>query len=114
MKITVNKEYTAAAQFPAVKEKARDFKAAFTDNDLLRMFTEATDDHTIYGGEVIKCTVEAFAANYINNAVSYHVTIIVDAVTDFHRIRFFLDEKDDGYKVNTDEILLTHEIYRVA
>ncbi len=114
MKITINKDYTAVAQLPAVKEKARDFKAAFTDNDLLRMFTEATDDHTIYGGEVIKCTVEAFAANYQTDAASYQVTLIVDAVTDFHRIRFYLDETDEGYKVNTDEILLCHEIYRVA
>lgn len=113
MKITINKEYTTNAQLPTVKEKAHDFKAAFTDNDLLQMFTEATD-HRIYGGEVIKCTVEAFAANNSNNATSYHVFLIVDALTDFHRIRFFLDETDEGYKVNTDEILYSHEIYRVA
>lgn len=111
MKITVNKEYTAAAQFDTIKEKAREFKATFTDNDLLQKFTEATGDH-IYGGEIIKCTVEAFAMNDYVDAASFHVTMIVDGLTDFHRIRFFLDEKDGGYEVNTDEILLNHETYR--
>lgn len=113
MKITINKEYTAAAQLPAIKEKAHDFKAALTDNDLLQLFTEAADS-PIYGGEIIKCEVEAFAMNNVNDAASYHVTMIVDGLTDFHRIRFFLDETDSGYKVNTDEILLTHETYRIA
>ena len=114
MTIKMNKEYTTIARANTIKEKMRDFKAYFTDADLLRMFVETVGEDI--HGEIIKCTVEAFNANDYTDAASFYVQIIVDGIVDFHRVRFFIDEdKDTGtYAINPVGDLLTHEHFPMA
>lgn len=109
MTITIDKRFTLASQLPTIKEKIKDFKSYFTDNDLLRMYTESTAIDI--DGEVIKCTVSAFAANYVTNEASFMVEMIVDCLANFHRIRFYIDETEGTYAFNSDELLITHDLF---
>lgn len=112
MKITLNKEYTLASQVPSVKEKMKYFKAIFTDGDLLKMFCETTDANI--DGRIVECSVEAFASNEYTNDASFLVSMIVDRFIEFRRIRFYIDEDENTYRVNEDPILLSDERYRFA
>ena len=111
MKITLDKEYTAESQVPAIKEKMEIFKEKFTDNDLLRMFNEATD--TDINGRVVECTVEAYASNAINDDASFFVEIIVYCVAAFHVIRFFMDDNTGVHTVTAKDYLISHEIFHL-
>lgn len=112
MTTTINREYTKAEQLPNVKEKLNDFKIYFTDNDLLRMYTETAD--TNVDGTILKCNVEAFAANSINNDSAFYVQLIVDNFLEIHRISFFIDEHEGDYAMTKDEMLITHQRYNLA
>ena len=107
MTITIDKRFTLASQLPTIKEKIKVFKSYFTDNDLLRMYTESTAIDI--DGEVIKCTVSAFASNYVTNDASFMVEMIVDCLANFHRIRFYIDETEGTYAFNSDELLINHD-----
>lgn len=112
MTATINREYTTAAQLLNVKEKLNDFKTYFTDNDLLRMYTETADINV--NGTILKCKVEAFAANDITDDTAYHVQLIVDDFIEIHRISFFVDEREGDYAMTIDEMLITHQRYNLA
>ena len=109
MTIKINKEYTLASQLDTIKEKAHEFKTHFTEGDLLRMYVEATDAEV--GGEILKCEVKAFASNALYDDASFLVQLIVDDLSSFHRIRFYISEEDGAYAVNTDQALITHDLY---
>lgn len=109
MKITINKEYTLASQLDAINKKARYFKAVFTEGDLLRMFNETTgaDIH----GEIIKCTIEAFASNHCAEDASFQVEMVVDCSISFHRLRFYVNEQNGVHAVDANKLARVHEVY---
>lgn len=113
MKIKVNKDLTANFQMETVKEKAKEFKKTFSETELLDMYTAATDEYV--KGEILKCECEAFACNSFNFDISVAVEMVVwDKYRGADFLRFYVDETDAGFSVNSVEILLTHEKYRMT
>lgn len=109
MKITIDKKNTTISNLPNVKEKIKEFKTYFTDNDLLRMFNESTDRYV--GGEIIKCDIEAYSSSYLDDDVSFYVEIVLDEVVCFTRIRFFIDAKEGTFFFHDDIRTVTIRIY---
>lgn len=110
MTITIDMDNTLASQLAAIKEKIQDFKSLFTENDLLRMYTETTGEDI--DGEILKCKVDAFASNSFTTNSSFYIEIIVDDVTEFHRVSFFVDEDGDTFSICGNENLLVHFKYQ--
>ena len=69
MKIRINKEYTTIAQAPKVKADLAEFKARYTDGDLLNAFRDAADFWGCLAGDITSCTVEGMPAgtDFIKN-----------------------------------------------
>jgi hypothetical protein len=111
MKITLDKEYTTETQIPAIKEKMECFKEKFADNDILRMYNEATNSDIC--GRVVECTVDAYASNSITDNASFYIEIIVYCVAAFHVIRFFMDDNNGDHTVTNKDYLIHHEIFHL-
>ena len=101
MKIIIDKQYTTLAQLPIVKEKVKQFKASYSDRDLLNEFVSAMDDigryeYTSFIGEIVKCEVSAFPSDMITDKMSYSVYISIEGPWNFMKVHFYLAEKDSG------------------
>lgn len=105
MKITIDKLITPANLIPTYREKIKQFKAYYTDNDLRQMFERFTGIN-IYG-DIIKCDVEAFPVDRANDDAYFYVTIITDALTTFQRTRFYIVEQDGQYALDLTGIAET-------
>ena len=110
MKITIDKSLTTVSFMPTIREKIKDFKAYFTEYDLLRMFTEEFGYYV--SGDIIKCDVEAFQANSYSNEAHYMVSMIVDELVQFTRISFFIHAEDGTYSINPDKNTVQYRAYK--
>lgn len=87
MKTTIDTNY---ANMDFVKSDLKEFKARYTDGDLLREFLNATDGKTeLIGGvpQILKCTVEAFGSI----STSFVVNLIIDTNIYLYKIGFYTD-----------------------
>ena len=105
MKITMDKKFTEVYYMDQVKNDMKEFKARYTDGDLLRAFIDATGQWA--SGDIIKCDISAFTAGYLfDNVTSFCVNMIVDEYSSIVRLHFYVDMDltvdtrgyGDGYK----------------
>ena len=68
MKITVDLDLTTASKVAEVKADAKEFKAIYTDGDLLRMFLDSIPEEDSfeipYNPQIVYCNLEAFPGGY--------------------------------------------------
>ena len=53
MKITIDRHYTEDYMMARTKEQSKEFKEIYTENDLLRMFEQATGEQTGFVEEIV-------------------------------------------------------------
>lgn len=113
--VSVDKEYTSVAQYPFVKDKARDIRAAYTAGDFMRLYNNhvyAVTPHDQPGnylsGDILKCDVSVFPDNalFLNSDCTMAIEVITYETFRFTRLRFYL--KEDG-SIRDD--LITYERY---
>lgn len=90
MKISIDKNFTTLAQVEAVKEKAKEFKARYTDGDIRWNFEEQTEYNV--NGEILKCDVSVFPTSFLSEECNYEITLVIDGFIDFKKVHFFMDE----------------------
>ena len=88
MKTMIDKKYTDAGMLETVRASLKEFRARYTEGDLLRAFAEACGDHSFEADEIIKCTVTGFSTC---DQPWYSVEIITDGLINLHRVRFYTD-----------------------
>lgn len=100
MEIKLDKDYIRASKVKELKEMAKQFKATYTDGDLLRAFTDATEAYI--NGDVIAAKVECFEANSYSYGpeLSVRVELIVCNWSEFYRITYYAD---DALNVDTEQ-----------
>ena len=91
MKFTIVKGYTTLAQLPKVKEDCKEFKARYTDKDLLSIFCdEITDIDLPYGLSVLSANIEAFpGGSDFDNETAFHVELMAKGYKSFYVIRYY-------------------------
>lgn len=112
MKIKMNMSLISIAQQETVKMAMADFKAYFTEQDLVKIFAEKFDVDCY--GEVIKCDVEAFLINDWDEDSSFMVDIILRNSIKFFTLHFYVDEHNGMYSVNSDPLLHEMVEYKMA
>lgn len=111
MKISIDKNTVTLAQAAAVRADIKEFKARYTDGDLLRAFVDFTGIDAPSGGEVLKATAEAFCAC---GNTHFMVELYVFSFGRFCVCSFFCDM---GLTVDTEErdgglTLYSCDVYR--
>lgn len=105
MKTTINKNEIKPCNLSNIKTAGKEFKAAYTDGDLLRAYQDQTGDYANYG-EVLRATVELF--EYWDGRAGYLVELLTWNGCNFARISFFTDAL---LNVTTDPLLITADRY---
>lgn len=92
MKTKIDRDLTTLAQLGAVKDDLKEFKARYTDNDLLTAFVDVTNIVNPYGGDILSCEVEAFpAGSDFDNRTAFGVELVVRHANEFCVVRFYCD-----------------------
>ena len=84
MKIAMDKRFTMVGQVEKVREDMKQFKAAFTDNDLRCAYEDATNKSCY--GEILKTTVSAFSGTF---ETGFAVEMIIDSDYIIKKISFY-------------------------
>ena len=97
MKITIDKHFTTLEKHSRTKEQCKEFKVVYTDNDLLRLFSEATDNlHLTVCKEIISCELSAFPGGYAEtDETHYSVEIILKDWNAFYVIHFYISQSGE-------------------
>lgn len=116
MKCTINKEYTKLSQVQAVKNAIKDFKETFSENDLLRMYTENMGkDFYFHDGfyEILRVEADFFPMSDYTDDISTGLYIIIMGTTDFFKIHYYMDYVDGEWSFNNRDAntLTTFEMY---
>lgn len=119
MKITVEKEYTTLAALPKVKADMKEFKARYTDNDLLSAFWDAVEIDHPWGHNVISANVESFPGGTdFDNKTEFHVSLITHGWREFCEIDFYcnldltVDTRDLMF--SPGEKMYSQRVYKLA
>lgn len=93
MKITIKKEYTSKEFEAMIKAAIKEFKKAYTEDDLVREFDRQTETETPHWNyEVIKCNIEAFpSGNYYGNTPEFCVDMVLEMYEKFVKLHFYCD-----------------------
>lgn len=92
MKITVDKEFTNGYEMAQVKEDIKEFKARYTDGDVLNAMRSQTDFWGGYGEDIIKAEAKAFPAGWdFQNKTLFAVEMLIDGYNEMYKIRFYID-----------------------
>lgn len=103
MKITIDRNYTEAHMMERTKEQSKEFKEIYTENDLLRMFTEATGEITGFVEEIVYCRLSAFpGGSQETDETHYSVDMLIDTFRAMYKIHFYISQSGE---VDTREIL---------
>lgn len=94
MKITINKEYTEKYMMERTKEQAKEFKEAFTDGDLLRMFREAVGmESELWNLDIIRCNLSAFPGGTMETDENHYcVEMLCEGNDVFYKLRFYISQ----------------------
>ena len=116
MKITVNKEYTTISQAPAIKEAIKEFKARYTDGDLLREYRDQTGtDEKLWNFEALEITGESYpAGSYYGNAPAFTFNAILVNRSSFGIVRGFATiyfHCDMDLNIRTDDMPTGGKMY---
>lgn len=92
MKISIDKGMTTLEKLARTREQAKEFKAANTDGDLLRMFHDALEHYEI-SGDILRCDASAFPGGTMETDENhYAVDMIVMGYNSFWKIRFYISQ----------------------
>ena len=92
MKTKINREYTTIAQAEKVREDLKEFKARYTDGDLMHFYNDAVDDPRGYCHRIIEATVEGFPGGTdYNNETVFSVDLIAIDYSTVLKIHFYCD-----------------------
>lgn len=92
MKISVDKEFTTLELRDRVKEDLKEFKARYTDGDLIRAFIDATGKIDPYNTDILSCEVEGFPGGTdFDNETRFKVTIVSRGYGKFCEVGFYCD-----------------------
>lgn len=115
MKITVEKKYTTLEKLPQVKADMKEFKARYTDNDLLNAFVDATDIIDPYAADILRCDVEAFpAGSDFDDETHFGVEMVTFTYAKVCVLRFYVDMDltvDTRKAYLSDSMLYSCEVY---
>lgn len=92
MKITVDKRFTAEYQRDQVKADIAEFKARYTDRDVLDAFQAQSDCWKGWSQDIIRCNAEALPAGaYYGDVTVFSFEILLESEVCFVKIRCWLD-----------------------
>lgn len=115
MKITVEKQFTTLALLPQVKADMKEFKARYTDIDLLNAFIDATDIVDPYAADILRCDVEAFPAGTdFNDETHFFVEMVTFSYAKICVLRFYVDMNltvDTRRQYLSDDMLYSCTVY---
>lgn len=93
MKITIKKEYTTLDKVERTKQQIKEFKEAFTENDLLSMFMEAAGTDIGLVDEVVYCKMEAWpGGTQETDETHYSVDMMLDCYKAIYKIHFYISQ----------------------
>lgn len=94
MKITMDKDLTEKWMIDRTKEQMKEFKEAYTDNDLLRIFRDAINDDTLYHNyDIIRCNLRAFPGGWREtDETHYCVDMLLETYKEFVKLYFYIDQ----------------------
>lgn len=97
MKITIEKRLTTLDKLERTKQQAKEFKAMYTDGDLLRMFRDAVDGWEYgYSDEIIRCSLEAFPGGTMETDENhYSVDMVLEGFKRFTKIHFYISQSGE-------------------
>ena len=89
MKIKVDRNYVESYQLERVKEDMSEFKAMYTDNDILRALRDELDWHEGEVGDVVYMNVEAIDSGWAyGNVTHFVVSAMIDDRWSIYKVRF--------------------------
>lgn len=92
MTTKVDREYTTLAQVAQVRADLKEFKARYTDGDLMHFYNSATDDARGYCHRVVEAVVTGFPGGTdYGNETHFCVELIAVDYNDVLRIRYYCD-----------------------
>lgn len=96
MKTSIDKRYTTLEQADKVREDLKEFKARYTDGDLLRTFCDTFDLYPAHSREVLSVRVVAFPGGTdYSNETHFSVDIIAtddtNCVLGFCTMHYYCD-----------------------
>jgi len=97
MKITIEKRLTTLDKLERTKQQAKEFKAMYTDGDLLRMFRDAIDGWEYgYSDEIIRCNLEAFPGGTMEtDETHYSVDMVLEGYKRFTKLHFYITQSGE-------------------
>ena len=112
MKITIDKDFTPISRLKDLKAAIKDFKARYTDNDLVAAYQDAFDVSDGYGYDVLHTDISAFWDNATRSA-HYSVNIILwlprIAFVTYH---FYCNPDGASLNISEDSVLRDTVVYR--
>lgn len=96
MKITIDRKYTELDKMGRTKEQVKDFKEIYTENDLLRMFEDATGENFGFVEEIIYCRLSAFPGGLAEtDETHYSVDMLIDTYRSMYKIHFYITQSGE-------------------
>ena len=96
MTIKVDTRYTPADKMARTMEQKKEFKEIYTDNDLLRMFSEATGETFGFVEETHYCRLSAFPGGTMEtDETHYSVDMMIEAWKVIYKIHFYISQSGE-------------------
>ena len=104
MKITIDRNYTEACMMARTREQSKEFEEIYTENDLLRMFEQATGEQTGFVEEIVYCRLSAFpGGSQETDETHYSVDMLIDTYKAIYKVHFYISQSGE---VDTRELPL--------
>lgn len=102
MKIIIDRKYTEAHMMERTKTQIKEFKEIYTENDLLRFFTEAVGETLPFVEEIVYCRLSAFPGGYTEtDETHYSVDMLLDTYNKMYKLHFYISQSGE---IDTREI----------
>ena len=96
MKITIDRQYTEERMMERTKEQIKEFKEIYTENDLLRMFSDATGEVLPFVEEIVYCRMSAFPGGTMEtDETHYSVDMMLDTYRAVYKIHFYISQSGE-------------------
>lgn len=97
MKITIEKRLTTVDKLERTKQQMKEFKAIYTDGDLLRMFRDAVDGWEYgYSDEIVYCKLEAFPGGTMEtDETHYSVDMLLEGYDTMTKLHFYISQSGE-------------------
>lgn len=111
MKMILCKDYVESYQIERVKADMKEFKARYTEGDLIRFFRDTVEYYDGYNAEVIKAEIEAMDSGYaLGNKTTFWCHMILNNCLNMYRFDFWMDM--DG-TIDTRTLAGNRKMYKI-